>query len=534
MRTKSSFTALALLLAVSPAAGQGSDLDLLLRNGRVLDGAGNPWIRRDIGIRGDRIVFVGNADVERVTARETLDVTGLLVTPGLWDVHSHADLDSEHGRKALPQLYQGITTIILGVDGAGTSAIVETFRGYEANGIAVNAIHYVGHGAARAAVLGHEDRQPSEEEMERMRAFVARGMEEGAAGLSTGLYYSPGAFAATEEVVDLAKVAARFGGIYDTHDRDLGVAYKGIGYLSSIQEGIEIGEHAGLPVIFSHFNAQGPHNYGRAPEGARLVDEARRRGVNVMPGQHVYTASGCSLVACALPRWVAAGGAGEMRRRLRDPGLRERIAREISEMVELVGGAEKLVFTEPSPELVGRTLGAVARDWKLSIPEAVMRILAESSGRVLNLDIYDPGNTDFLARQEWMMTCTDGGTPPFGEGAVHPRTYGAFTRKLRDFAIDRGVITLPFAIRGMTSLPAAFFGMSDRGGIAEGAYADLAVLDLERIHDRASYENPHQYAEGTVHVVVNGRLAFQNGSPTGVLAGRPLPRGAGGSVYSRP
>jgi N-acyl-D-amino-acid deacylase len=515
----------ALMVAIAPGTRPSAvEMDLLLRNGRVLDGAGNPWLLRDVGIQGDRIVFVGDATVEEISAKETLDLKGLLLAPGFWDVHSHADLEAEHGRAALPQLYQGITTLVVGVDGRGTSEIAETFRGYQKKGIAVNVIQYVGHNAARESVLGYDNRRPSEEELERMKAFVEKGMREGAAGLSTGLYYSPGAFAATDEVVELARVAARFGGIYDTHDRDLGVAYKGIGYLASIREGIEIGERAGLAVIFSHFNAQGPHNYGRAPEGARLIDEARERGVPVMAGQHVYTASGCSLLACTLPRWVAAGGTNEMRKRLLDPALRAGIALEIAEMVELVGGPEKLIFTEPSPELVGRTLLDVARDWQLSVPDAVMKILGTSNGSVLNRDIYDPDNTDFLARQEWMMTCTDGGTPVFGEGAVHPRSYGAFTRKLRDLVLDRQVISLPFAIRGMTSLAAGFYGISHRGLIREGFYADLVVLDEGRVRDLASYEEPHHYSEGTVHVMVNGKFAFRDGQPTGALAGRPLTR----------
>lgn len=202
--------------------------------------------------------------------------------------------------------------------------------------------------------------------------------------------------------------------------------------------------------------------------------------------------------------------------------MRKRLTLEIAEMVDLVGGPEKLVFTEP--QLVGRTLGEVAREWKLSIPDTVMKILAESNGQVLNRDIYDQSNTDFLAQKEWMMTCTDGGTPVFGEGSVHPRAYGAFTRKLRDFALDRGIVTLPFALRGMTSLAAGFYGMSRRGSIAEGFYADIAVFDEGRIRDRATYEEPHQYSEGTVHVLVNGKLAFENGRPTGALSGRPLPR----------
>jgi N-acyl-D-amino-acid deacylase len=213
-----------------------------------------------------------------------------------------------------------------------------------------------------------------------------------------------------------------------------------------------------------------------------------------------------------------------MRKRLLDPALRGRIAIEIAEMVALVGGPEKLVFTEPSRKLVGRTLGEVSRAWQLPVPETVMKILATSNGSVLNRDIYDPDNTDFLAKQEWMMTCTDGGTPVFGEGAVHPRVYGAFTRKLRDLALDRRVISLPFAVRGMTSLPAGFFGISGRGLIREGFYADLVILDEARVRDLSTYEEPHRYSEGIVHVIVNGRVAFRDGRPTGTLAGSPLMR----------
>jgi len=507
-------------------AQQDETIDLLLLNGKVLDGAGNPWFQRDIGISKDRIVFVGNARDEGVTGRETIDLQGQLVTPGLWDVHSHAAMSSEEGKKALPLLYQGITTCVLGIDGGGRNNLKEIFDGYRRNGIAVNVIRYVGHGVARGSIMGVADRAPTPEEMERMKAFITQGMEEGAVGLSTGLFYIPGYFAETDEVIELAKVAARYGGSYDTHDRDLGATYKGIGYLNSILEAIEIGEKAGTPVIFSNFNAQGAHNYGRAPEGARLVDEARARGVDVMAGQHVYTSTKSSLRAYCIPRWATVGGEDEMKKRFTEPESRARLMKEIPEMLEIRGGAEKLVFSDPRPHLDGRTLADVARKWEIEVTEAVFKILSESNAGVMNRDLYDEWNTEFLARQEWMMTCTDGGTPEFGKGIVHPRSYGAFTRKLREYVYNKDLISLPFAIRGMTSLAANFYRISNRGMIKEGYYADIAVFDESGIQDRATYTEPHQYSEGTVHVLVNGQFAFRDGRPTVTLAGRPLPRGA--------
>ncbi|HSL68944.1 MAG TPA: amidohydrolase family protein [Longimicrobiales bacterium] len=514
----------------NPSAAQNR-ADLLLAGGQVLDGAGNPWVARDIAVTGDRITFVGNARASGITARDTLDVTGLLVTPGLWDVHSHATLATPRGKLALPLLYQGVTTVVLGVDGDGTNDIRKTFDEYERNGIAVNAIRFVGHGAARGQIMGVADRPPTPAELDAMRRYVRAGMEQGAVGLSTGLFYSPGYFARTDEVIELARVASEFGGIYDTHDRDLGVAYGGIGYLNSIMEAITIGEQAGTPVIFSHFNAQGVQWYGRAGEGARLIEEARARGVNVVAGQHTYTATNSSLSAYAVPRWAVVGGADETRKRFRDPTIRTRLEREIIEMLEPRGGAQKILFSDRRPDLNGKTLAAVARAWKLSIPDAVMKIVEEGNASVMNLDLYDDKNTRLLAQKEWMMTCTDGYTPADTTSISHPRSYGSFTKKML-MARD-GLISLPFAVRGMTSLPASFYGFSRRGLIAEGYVADLAVFDLPKIRDRATYQRPHQYSEGTVHVIVNGQVAFRDGRPTDMLAGRPLLRERGHSGTPR-
>jgi N-acyl-D-amino-acid deacylase len=518
-------TGILLMAAVALTAQNTPLVDLLITNGRVLDGAGNPWVAQDIGITGDRIVFLGTASGAGVRGRQTLDVKGLIVTPGLWDAHSHADLNSAHGRQALPQLHQGITTVLVGVDGAGGSNVKEIFAGFRDQGIAVNALHYVGHGAARREVMGNADRPPTPAEYARMKAFIQQGMEEGAIGMSTGLFYAPGFFATTEEVIELNKVAARYGGIYDTHDRDLGAAYKGIGYDASVAEAIEIGEKAGTPVIFSHFNPQGAQNRGRAPVGARLIDEARARGVNVMAAQHPYDATASDLASYVIPRWAVVGGTEAMRARFRDPETRKRLHTEIAEMLAIRGGPEKIVITAQVPGLNGKSLADKATEWSLPLPEVVMRLLADD-GRisVMNRELYDSENTDFLAKAEWMMTCTDGGTPEFGVGIVHPRSYGAFSKKLREMVYEKRLISLPFAIRGMTGLAATFFGIQDRGFIREGQRADIVVFDEAMIRDRATYEEPHQYSEGAVHVIVNGQFAIRDRRPTGSRSGQPIAR----------
>ncbi|MDT8340644.1 MAG: amidohydrolase family protein [Longimicrobiales bacterium] len=496
--------------------------DLLLAGGNVLDGTGSEAVRADVGIRDGRIAAVG--DLGDSEAVERLDVSGLTVTPGFIDMHSHAELDEAWGRDARPFLAQGITTVVMGVDGGGPWRVRERLQGWARDGLGVNALTFVGHGAIRREVLGMEDRPPSPEELERMRAMVRQGMEGGALGLSTGLFYTPGYYATTEEVVELARVAAaREGAIYDTHDRDLGATYQGIGYDASVGEGIRIGEESGLRVVFSHFNPQGATNYGRAEVGAAMIEGARARGVEVWAAQHPYTATQSNLMAYALPRWAAGGGAPEIRRRFAHPDTLGILRRQITESLAMRGGPEKILFGDPDLRLNGRTLADVAAGWGVSVPDAVRRILEENgNASVMNLDLYDPGNTRFLATRSWMMTCTDGRTPAEGQRVVHPRVYGAFARKLREFALDDTLLTVPFAIRSFTGLAADFLRLPDRGYLRPGMRADVVVLDLARYRDRATYTEPHQYAEGAVHVLVNGTFAVRDEAFTGALAGHAL------------
>lgn len=515
--------------ATPDAPGSGAPTSLLLLGGSVLDGTGADAFAADVAVEGDRIVFVGDAAAAGVETRDTAAIEGLLVAPGFIDMHSHVLLDEPWARDALPFLTQGITTAVVGVDGQGTPDLADRFAAWDGAGIGLNVLGYVGHGAIRRRVMGEDDRAPSGAELDEMRALVRKGMEEGAFGLSTGLFYVPGFYATADEVIELGRVAAEYpigdtAAIYDTHDRDLGAAYRGIGYLSSIREAIRIGSESGLRVIFSHFNAQGAANYGRAPEGAALIDSARAAGLDVTGAQHVYTATMSGLSAYTIPRWASAGGPEQMVRRFQDPDTVRILDVQTMEMLDIRSGPEKILFVDERPDLNGKTLAEVAEERGRTVPETVREILTEGPASVMNLDLYDAGNTRYLATMPWMMTCTDGVSPPPGGGITHPRAYGAFPRKIRLFVEEDDAIDLPFAVRSMTGLAADFLGLHDRGYVREGGVADLAVLDLSRYADLATYEEPRRLSEGVVHLLVNGRFAIHGGAATGALAGRPIRR----------
>ena len=504
------------------------EVDVLIRGGTVYDGTDSPPVRADVGIRGDRIAFIGDAEQRSVVANTTIDAAGRWVAPGFIDAHSHAELDRDYGRDALPYLHQGITTVVLGLDGGGTPDIADRLSGWQDNGIGVNGLLFAGHGEIRRRVLGMEDREPSAAELEAMRALVDRAMAEGAFGLSTGLFYVPGSYASTEEVIELARTAAAWdGAIYDTHDRDLGAVYQGVGYDASVMEAIRIGEASGLPVVFSHFNPQGAHNYGRGDDAAAYVNGARERGIDVWAAQHPYTATQSNLRSYTIPDWAAAGGAEAMIGRFDDPQVSARIVEDTEAMLEIRGGADRILFADPRPELNGRTLASVAAERELSPALAAQDILREGNAVVMNLDLYDEANTRRLAREPWMMTCTDGRTPRPDQAITHPRTFGAFPKKLRMVVLDDPVLTPQFVLRSFSGLAADFYGLPGRGYLREGYLADVVVLDPETYRDLATFEEPRRYARGVEQVLVNGDFAIRDGEPTGALAGRPLRRGEG-------
>lgn len=508
------------LLAAGAAGAQPPErYDVLIRGGRVLDGSGNPWQRLDIGIRGDRIHAVGRLD--GAPAARVVDGTGLYVAPGFIDVHSHAGpgLLGEL-RHARPLIAQGITTALVNPDGGGPVDLAGQRAAYESRGTGVNVGLFVPHGSIRTAVMGMADAAPDATALARMADLVEAGMRAGAVGLSTGLYYAPGSYAATDEIVALARVAARHGGVYASHIRDEG-DYS-VGVLAAVEEVTAIAEQADLIGIVTHVKALGPSSWGLSLAIVERIEAARRRGVQVFADQYPYNASGTGIAGALIPRWALAGGRDALLARVRG-AERARLLDEVRANIARRGGAHTLLISRfaPDPAREGRTLADLAAATGMPAEQVALDLVERADAGLISFNMSER-DVELLMRQSWVMTCTDGDLVPLGEGKPHPRAYGAFPRKIRVYVAERGVIDLPAAVRSMTSLPASVFGLKDRGVIRAGAAADLVMFDLAAVRDVATYEQPHQLAEGMVHVLVNGRFALDSGRPTPVLAGRVL------------
>ena len=515
---------LALGLSASCAAQTSAPVDVLFVHARLLDGAGNPWRHADVAVQGDRIVFVGDAAAARIKARETIDLHGTLyLAPGFIDLHTHcaAGLSSPQLKENLNYLMQGVTTVMTGNDGNSPWPIGATLDSWQKNGIGTNAMLFVGFGTVREQVLNRANRAPHPDELRREQDLIRRGMREGAFGMSTGLFYVPQSFSETAEVIALAKVAAEFGGIYDSHLRDED-SYTPGGVKGAVAEAIEIGRQAHLPIMISHIKALGKDVWGQAPQIVAMIDAARAEGINVVANQYPYEASGTAFEAAVLPNWAAEGGRAEMLERFKDPAQRARLLQEIPVLIEKRGGPASLVLIgyKPDPTLRGKSLEEIARMWNVAPAEAVLRILQGASTSVVSHNMSEADIREFM-KQDWTATASDGNTAAPGD-LVHPRSFGTFVVKIHNYVNQQHVITLPFAIRAATSLPAAIAGLNDRGIVRAGNHADLVVFDLARVESPATYINPSQYARGFLDVLVNGKFAVRDGHATHVLAGRAL------------
>jgi len=512
-----SLLALVVIASVSTAARQQAQppFDILIVNARVLDGSGNPWIRADVGIRGDRIVAIGRHSGAAATM--TIDAQDRYLAPGFMDVHSHAAgaLAGAQLREARPLLAQEMTTIVGNPDGGGPVNLATQAAQLTAAGPGVNVALVIGHASVRNAVMGQSQRRdPTPEELERMRALVRQARADGAFGLSSGLFYQPGRFAKTEEVIALAREA---GGVYTSHVRDEG-SYD-VGVVASVNEVIRIAEEAGVAGVVSHMKCLGPDSWGVSQTLVANIEAARARGVQVFADQYPYEASSTSLAAATMPD----DGAATAKEAMSNAVAREKFLAVVRENVRRRGGPKAIVMSagRGAAGLSGQSLEQIAAARKVTPEQAAVDIVLAGGASIISFNMSEDDIATIM-RQPWTMGSSDGDLTAPGPNLTHPRSNGAMARRLSRYVRDRATVTLEHAVRTMTSLPARVFGFADRGEIRAGAFADLVMFDLKRVQDRATYANPHQLSEGFDWVIVNGQIAIRDGAFTGGRSGRVL------------
>jgi N-acyl-D-amino-acid deacylase len=536
-----------------PAAGQtpsGSPAyDLVIRNGRVLDGAGNPWIRADVAIQDGRFVRVGH--VPERGARE-IDARGRYVAPGFIDIMDQSGTTLLLNGLAENKIRMGVTSAIGGEGGTPSLSVLEGgeevrrgattdeipayFRTLETQGISINFGTFYSQAQARSQVVGPSSRAPSPDELAEMRDHIERAMQYGALGLTTALIYPPSSYASTDEIVDGARVAARHGGVYASHIRG-----EGAELLEAVGEALEIGERAGIPVEIFHLKAAFEPGWGvLMPRAIEAIEEARARGVEVTADVYPYTAGGTGVEA-TIPSWAHEGGADSLRARLQDPEIRARLKDELRgggspgwwNIVEASGGWENIVLVNArNPEnarFEGRTLAEIAEATGKEPEDAAWDLVLEGEGRVMAIyHMMTEADVELALQQRWVSVGSDAGAAvdpgaTDGLGLPHPRSYGTFPRILARYVRDRGTLELEDAIRKMTSWPATRMRLEGRGLIREGMWADLVIFDLERIQDLATYEEPTRFPQGIDLVVVNGQVVLEeDGSHTGARPGQVL------------
>lgn len=494
------------------------EVEVLIRGGTVYDGTGAPGSVLDVGLAGDRIVFVGDAAAEGVRGTREVDATGLIVSPGFIDPHAHAQgdlLGTRSARENVNYLMQGVTTVVVGNDGGGPFDIAGTRRAMESEGIGTNAAVLVGFGSVRREVMGMRDEAPSDAELEAMLGLVDNAMRDGAVGVSTGLFYAPQSFSTTDEVLAIARVAAAYGGLYDSHIRD--ESSYSVGLVAAVDEVIHLAEQAGIRANISHIKALGVDVWGESETVVERIRAARRRGLRITADQYPYEASGTSLNASLLPRWAQAGGEDALMSRLDTPEDRARLVVDMRENLRRRNGAAAILVTGgPDEAIVGRTLAEIAEERRLDPVEAAIEIIRAGGASIGSFNMSDSDIETFM-RADFVMTGSDG-------SGGHPRKYGTYPRKIREYVIDRPVLSMERMIHASSGQPAEVFGLDGRGRIEVGAFADLAVFDPETIRDLSTFVEPRKLATGMRYVWVNGLLAVDQGEPTHELAGSVLRR----------
>ena len=528
-----------------------AEYDLIIRGGKIVDGSGNPWFHGDVGIKGDRVNAIGRVTDE---AARVIDATGLVVAPGFIDMHSHSDWVLLEDGNAQSKIHQGVTTEVIGesssagpfkgklaprkVSVKGESMEVRRLRDYfaaiERAGISVNVASYVGEGQVWECVMGNSFERPSPGEFDEMKALVAEAMSDGASGLSTALMMPPSSLATTEDLIELCKVVHEHGGIYSTHMRD-----EGLGVFDSVKEAIQIGERASVPVDIIHLKIADEKYWGRMKEIVTLIEGARARGVNVQANVYPYTRGNNDLVSI-IPPWAHEGGRAKLIERLKDPQQRPRLKHDIINGVPgwynhyiAVGGDWKRMLISANNPYKGLTMDrviAMKSEGKTPTPDpldVLFDLLIEQNGSVSTVYAHHTeADMNLALSQPWCSIGSDGSAlateGPLRRGNPHPRSFGTFPRVLGVYAHERGLLRLEDAVRKMTSLNAAKIGIRDRGALRANAFADVVIFDEKRIADRATYDEPFQYADGIEYVIVNGQVVLDKGAHTGTRPGRAL------------
>jgi N-acyl-D-aspartate/D-glutamate deacylase len=520
------------LLAAGLVWAQSADYDVVIRNGHVLDGNGNPWIKAAIGIRDGHIVKIGKIEA---TGKREIDATGRYVSPGWIDMLDQSGMALMRNGLAESKVEMGVTTGIAGEGGTAVTAdkLPDYFSQLEKSGISMNFGTYYAEVQARIAVLGYVARQPTADEMTKMQALMETAMKNGVMGMTTALIYPPATYANTQELIDMAKMAGKYGGMYASHIRG-----EGAELLQSIDEAIEIGEKAGCPVEIFHLKAAYQPGWGKLMvEAGQRIEQARARGVDVAADMYLYTAGGTTLNA-VIPAWAHEGGSEEMLKRLADPAIRERLKKEIRagspgwwNIIEAAGGWDHVVLASTSntedQHFIGKNIAQIAKEWGKDPADAAFDLVSRSKDHASAMYfMMDEHDIETAVKFPWTSLGSDSAaiTPARGNGPqlAHPRMYGNFPRLLAYYVRDHHVITLEDAIRKMTSWPADRLHLQNRGSIREGMWGDIVIFDLAKIQDRATYEQPTAAPEGIDYVLVNGQVVVDHGTHTGVKPGKVL------------
>jgi len=502
--------------------------DLLITNARIIDGSGNPWFRADVAVRDGRIARIGR--IASASAKRTLDARGQILAPGFIDVHTH--VESIYSLPAAENFVRmGVTSLVTGNCGTSTTDVGEFLGRMKSQPLAVNLATLIAHGSVRRKVMGLGDREPQPDELKQMEAIVEQGMKDGAVGLSTGLIYVPGTYAKTDEIVALARVAARYGGLYATHMRN-----EGDKVADAIRESIQIGELAGLPVEISHFKISNKKLWGQSPMTLGLVRDARARGLMVTVDQYAYTASSTSLDS-RLPAWLRAGGLDEAKKRLADKATREKAINDTKDALKRSGFKDYsfavVASYDRDKSFNGKSIAEITKQVrnKTDVTSQIEQMLDmyEAGGAAMIYHGMDEGDVKRIMQEPFTMIASDSGVRQLDESVPHPRGYGNNARVLGHYVRELKLISLEDAIRKMTSLPAQTFGFRDRGLIREGFAADFVIFDETTISDQATFDKPHQFPVGIGYVIVNGETVLANGQMTEARPGMAL-RGSGSNI----